>query len=103
MQVNMTLLADLTARVTVFHTISISHLATSFGTVGNPSTDMLFLGPTRRSSTSNGLHEYFEATRNMSNYYPSLWIFLKQLSCVGKNGNLQSSSVARRSLTCLRS
>jgi len=57
MQVNMTLLADLTARVTVFHTISISHLATSFGTVGNPSTDMLFLGPTRRSSTSNGLHE----------------------------------------------
>jgi hypothetical protein len=49
MQANMELLADLTARVTVFHTISILHLATSFGTVGNPGTDMLLLNPIRRS------------------------------------------------------
>ena len=66
MQLNMMLLADLTARV-VFHTISISHLATSFGTVGNPSTDMLSLIPTHRSTILNRLHEYFDAKRAKCN------------------------------------
>jgi hypothetical protein len=85
MQVNMTLLADLTARVSMFHTISISHLATSLGTVGNPSTDMRPLSPTRWSSIPNGLHCALTLQGLKAMLFIKLRGFLKKSSYVRKN------------------
>jgi hypothetical protein len=56
MQASILLLANLTARVITFHTISILHSPNAFGNVGNPGTGMLLAGLSLRSSTPNGPH-----------------------------------------------